>query len=524
VSVQQVETANSQPVANTYLNRIPRAVLVIIVSLFPAAATLLLFSWLHADLTQFLPLGWNDQTWMWHQVSTYSEVGFDGGYYVVNEMPAAANFSHFSSWGPVYPMMLGTIARLTGWEPYTGIILNLVLLTGTIGLFLTFIPFSRTQILLTGLVLLTLTPILMYLPTISQETFHQSAAFLVAGIFYVLLTQQNPPRYLRWLAVLLLIFLSVVRFSWVIFFLPLFLIGASQPGKRRLVTALFKAGLIAVPVYLLIGYISAPGGNFLFTILGAITTAPLKAIGNLLLLMIENFYRFLFPFDEKNLPTADFVQAMQFVLLLGTLIVFWIQRRRVPHRASAARLGADMLFHLYNLTIIFFLALLFYRWNGYYRIFAIHLLVTVLLLIGFKHYRLVGTFIIVGLIGLPVSLNHYQRQHAILFHQDRAALQLETIRATFEQHLIYDPDAVNSWCNTVLVPTRFLNYHVLAIPPRIGISFLWFGDVEYPLKSHYLFFDQATYQERKDQLRVEPLASLPEGVLYNNIDSGCPDQ
>lgn len=517
--MQQVETANNQPAVNTYLNRIPRGVLVIIVTLFPVVATLLLFSWLRADLTQFLPLGWNDQTWMWHQVSTYSQVGFDGGYYVANEVPAAATFSHFGSWGPLYPMMLGTIARLTGWEPYTGILFNLVLLTGAIGLFLTIIPFNRTQILLMGLVLLTLTPVLMYLPTISQETFHQSAAFLVAGIFYLLLIQQNPPRYLRWSAVLLLIFLSIIRFSWAIFFFPLFLVGSPQPGKRRLASALLKAGLLAIPVYLFVGYISAPGGNFFFTILRSLNTAPLlEVIGNLLQWMAGNFLGFLLPLAVL---TPDFVQAVQFMLLLGTLIVFWIHHRRVPRRESATPLGADIFFHLYNLTTIFFLALLFYLSYGYYRIFGVHLLVTLLLLIGFKHYRLVGTFIIVGVIGLPVFFNNYQGQHTGSFHQTGEALQLESVHVTFEQHMVYEPDVRNAWCNTVLLPTQFMDYHILAIPAKIGVSFLWFGDVDFPLKSRYLLFDDETSQTMQDRLRVETLATVPGATLYRNLDSEC---
>jgi hypothetical protein len=520
--VQQVETPNSQLGANTYPNhRIPRWLLVIIVSIFPAVATLLLFSWQRADMNQFLPLVWNDQTWMWHQVSTYSQVGFDGGYYAPNELPAAASFSHFSSWGPIYPMMLGTIARLTGWEPYTGILFNLFLLTGTIWLFLTLIPFDRTQILLTGLILLTLTPVLMYLPTISQETFHQSAAVLVAGIFYLLLIQQNPPRYLRWSALLILIFLSIIRFSWAIFFFPLFLIGATQPGKRGLASALLKAGLIAIPLYLFIGYISSPGGSFLYTMLSAINTAPLKVIGNLIQWMAGNFIGFLFPFAEQNALTPDFVQAIQFMLLLGTLIVFWIQQRRVPHKTSATSFGADMFFHLYNLTIILFLALLFYLWYGYYRIFGVHLLVTLLLLVGFKRYRLVVTFIIIGLIGLPVFFNNYQSLHAGSFHQTGDDLQVDGVRVTLEQYIVYKPDAPNPWCNTVLFPNKVMDYHILTIPPKIGISFLWFGDVDFPLKSRYLLFDDETYQTMHDRLHVETLVTVPGATLYRNLDLSC---
>ena len=503
-----------------YLNRVPRWLLVVLVSLFPAVATLLLLGFLQADLRQFLPLGWNDQTWMWHQVLTFRDLGFNGGYYVVNEMPAAAQFSHFSSWGPVFPMMLGTLSRLTGWEPYTGILINIVLLTLTIGVFLTRMPFDRTQIVLTGLVLLTLTPVLMYVLTISQESFHQSAAFVVAALFYVLLTKQNVPRYVRWGFLLFLLFLTILRLSWVIFLVPLFIIGTFRPGKRGVVLALVLSGLIAIPIYIFIGYISAPGGNFLFTILRTLSTNPLGAIGNLLLLTVDNIYHFLLPLNGF---TNDFVQAVQFVLLMVILAILGLQYFRAPKRSSATQFGADSRFNLYNLVIIFILALFFYRWNGFYRIFGVHLLVTLLLLIGFKHYQIVGAFVIVGLIGMPVFLYNYQRQYTSLFHQDRAALQLETMRATFEQDMVYQPETTNAWCNTVLVPTQFLDYHVMAVPARIGISFLWFGDVNFPLKSRYLLFDDVTYQDLKDRLHVESLASVPEGTLYRNLNSNCAD-
>jgi hypothetical protein len=212
------------------------------------------------------------------------------------------------------------------------------------------------------------------------------------------------------------------------------------------------------------------------------------------------------------------VQAVQFVVLFVGLIVVWRGRVR-----AARRSGENFGFHIYNLTIILMLSLFFYRSSGYYRIFAIHLLVTLLLLIGFKHYRLVGIFIIIGLIGAPVFFNNYKGQHDFSFHPERDAVKLDSMRATFEQEMVYKPDASNAWCNTVLIPTQFLDYHVLAVPAKIGISFLWFGDVNFPLKSHYLLFDEATYQDMRNRLRIEPLAVVSDATLYRNLDSGCVD-
>ena len=85
----------------------------------------LLNIYLGADLHDYVPTN-RDGIDYWHEILTFSEHGFSGGQYSVNDVPAKASFTHFGAHGPIVPMIYGTFAYMAGWEYYTMPILNLV--------------------------------------------------------------------------------------------------------------------------------------------------------------------------------------------------------------------------------------------------------------------------------------------------------------------------------------------------------------------------------------------------------------
>jgi hypothetical protein len=42
-----------------------------------------------------------------------------------------------------------------------------------------------------------------------------------------------------------------------------------------------------------------------------------------------------------------------------------------------------------------------------------------------------------------------------------------------------------------------------------------------PPRSHYLLLDDSALANFSRPLRVQPLATLPYGTLYKNLESGC---
>jgi len=120
--------------------------------------------------------------WYWHQTLSFSHFGFASGYYVVNEELAPLAFFKFSSAGPLFPVVFGSLGHLIGWGWLTGIGLNMLMLAAATLVFIYLAQLDKTQILLTGLILLVIGPVLMYIPTNSQEPFHQAGGLVFGRV------------------------------------------------------------------------------------------------------------------------------------------------------------------------------------------------------------------------------------------------------------------------------------------------------------------------------------------------------
>jgi hypothetical protein len=76
------------------------------------------------------------------------------------------------------------------------------------------------------------------------------------------------------------------------------------------------------------------------------------------------------------------------------------------------------------------------------------------------------------------------------------------------------------WCNTLLV-SQFPPF-LTAVPPGIGLSVAHEPDqLTLPVRSRYLLLDPPALADFARPPRAEPLAQLPYGTLYRNLDAVC---
>jgi hypothetical protein len=149
------ETQTHAPVASRARRRrgVPRGVLIALAAAAPTLVTVvLLYVHLGAHVRDFVPSFWNDQVGYWHRAASFSRVGLDSGYYAPNEHTAAWALNRFGVGGPWYPALYGAIGSLVGWELWTSIPINVVLLGLALAAFCLVGRLDRTQILLVALV------------------------------------------------------------------------------------------------------------------------------------------------------------------------------------------------------------------------------------------------------------------------------------------------------------------------------------------------------------------------------------
>ena len=154
----------------------------VLVLVTPLTITLLLVhGLLRASVTDFVPAT-DDEMLYWHQISTFARAGFNGGYYTYEEQPAPWALSHFDAHGPFFTALYGSLGRLFGWQRFTPVVFNLVIITMALAGLMRLARPSGVQLAYLGLVVGTCWPLWWWVFSSMQEPLHLGAALVLAGV------------------------------------------------------------------------------------------------------------------------------------------------------------------------------------------------------------------------------------------------------------------------------------------------------------------------------------------------------
>jgi hypothetical protein len=493
----------------------------------PAAVTLILLHlYLQVNVSQFMPdfyRVYNDSFFYWRQAYTFSAVGFDGGYYTLDELPAPAGFSRFYAHGPGYAVIYGLIGRVFGWHLPCPVWINLGLITLTLGGLLVALrtPFPY-RLLLLGVVLF-VWPVLLYVPTGMSESLHHAGAVLIAYPLWRLITERNrlPKRVFAALLIILTI-LTLTRPTWSVLFIPCIVLYLRTWSFRNLSVGLVLACVVIVLLNMAQNAIAAPY---------PLPDPPANADHGLQGLIEARL-------DRLNLNLANWTKGIDievaqryaFVGLLGGILFLWLFRRK-PFSVEAV-------FHLCNLGLplainLFLNDMAFYR---DFRALAPHLLLSLLILVACRRWILPAVFITVQVIMLPNFLTEYRATVEHQFTKTGLSASMDAFRTQVAETLVYQPDAPSPWCNTLLFIMENWNDQAMGIPPEltfvnpgIGLSYYvgyWDGEptIDFPLKSRYILLTDSNRERIGNRARLTVLTETVAGKLYRNEDVQCGSQ
>ena len=184
----------------------------------------------------------NDEVAYWHQALTFSHVGFNGGYYTVDEITNRSGLTPFGPHGPGFAVLYGSFGSVFGWYRHTAVILNLAAIGCAAWVWVTLGRLSAPRLVLSGLLLVTFAHVLFWAPTGMQESLHHSGAIVMASCFASVLG--GPPRrsisVLGWIVVGAL---SFIRPSWLIL-VPLWAFATTRYARWPLRTAAIVGSLL----------------------------------------------------------------------------------------------------------------------------------------------------------------------------------------------------------------------------------------------------------------------------------------
>ena len=513
--------------------------LILGVALIPAAATVaFIYGYADARLTDFVPHYYPlDDLFYWRQIDTFHAAGFNGGYFATDELAAPAEWSHFGAHGPLYPVIYGTIASLTGWEPYYPVLFNLGFLTLALLGAAWALRLDTRQLMFAGLLTATSWPVLFYVLSGMQESLHQSLALGFVVLFAVMI--RCGPDLAWWAKVLLLagiVVLSLIRMTWVFLALPFLLLSLRRVTPRVVIGALAGTMLLTLIVIGLTGgYLYSPyHANFMYELQTGVSDrlaedGPLAALETGIDLVGRNIGHNLDFFTDG--VTLEIGQRVQFVALIVAFGVWagWLywRLRRAPQadtETSDRRTDRALAwFSAYNLAAILLINLVLYlmaAWRDY-RVLAPHMLLTAWLLLAFGRYRWVTLIIATNLLMIVAFKDQYAAYGRVYLSHDRASI------AAFEDatgdYLVYDPDAPSAWCNTLLINyRRSFQPALIGMDSGIGVSyFAVLSELELPIKSRYVLLRPRDYGVLGEAANLDLLTSTSLGDLYLNRDADC---
>jgi hypothetical protein len=492
----------------------------------------LVHRWLHASIGDFVPNVWNDQVGYWHRISSFAEVGFDTGYYSPDEVALPHDAIRYGVNGPWFAMVYGSVAMIVGWGFATSVYLNIVVLTLAVIAFAMLANLGPSRTLVAGLALAVSWPVLLYVPTSSQESFQQAIAIVLAGVFYRAV-QRGPELSAaeKVLGVALLTAASVLRYSWALLF-PVLILLLVRPVTARRVVAGITVGVVAAYGAAALTTILQPAGyNQGTALLDRVRADPVAGVSTVVRTTWTNLELLLYPGAlDPTAPTFVIrgsldATGLQSWEIVGLTVLALLAALDATGRIRVASVLRDVplreaLFHVVNLGVVTLAALAFYLPNGYYRVLGAHLLLSVLLLVAIGRLRIVLVIVLLNLVWFPSFLNAYQTWGAN-FGLDHARIARE--RATVAARIRHDARARNPWCNTLLLPLEVYDWRVMLVPAGLGIAYGTAPSFAAHPKSRYLFLPREPFQVKLalDRSALREVVSVPAGTFYENRKSRC---
>jgi hypothetical protein len=464
-----------------------------------------------ADFSPFL----NDEVAYWHQAATFRAVGFDGGYYSLEEHPAAAGRVHFGLHGPGYAIVYGSIGKFTGWYRDTAPRVNASLLAVALVAFAAVARARLRDLILLGAVATTYWPIAFFLPSNMQEPMHYAAAIVFGGLVGRSLEAREPiPRSLRVSGWIFVSALVLLRPSWVIA-LPVWAAADIRVSPRRSVALALAGVALGVALTAVFLRVSAPITS------SPITTSQLsfsEGIGPVLGRLAYNTRRLGDFEDFKRIEIWHRALYLAAAAMSLVLLARMVVPRSAAPSAVAVRHAVVQAINIWGIVVAMFAAYAIGNMSEI-RIIAAHVLFAATVLATRRTraaYALLVMLIAANAAALPWFLEDFAQVRHDNFRRDlRSQRVLEEI---IDPRMVYRA-GVDGWCNTLL--TAQYPPDLIAIPAGIGLTALREPEkLEPPIKSRYLLLDART-KFVGETLELEHLGDVPYGSVYVNRSASC---
>jgi hypothetical protein len=491
---------------------------------------IILVRWLFdMPLSAFRPV-LSDEVYYWHEALTFARAGLQGGYYTLEEVTNPSGFTPFGPHGAGFVMLYGLVATFVEWHRHSVLLLNLVAIATGAWVWAACAGISTARLWLSVLLLATFWQMVFWASTGMQESLHHAGALVMATLFARALASSKvegpPSTWLTATGAALLVLLSLVRPTWIIL-MPLWaLVTFRSHSRTRLITAVAASVVIGGVMLMIFNRTVAPYSRG-FSFVELLNRSGARDTPSIVENLMFNLNRTVTFSEYDHLEILHRLQYWSF--MAATLVAAVVLWRRSPSPQGFGGAGprpgpvAHLAVAATAMVAILGLMLLLYSLTNWaeHRVLSAFLLFAVLLTLaapGRLPVLLVTALIVSNLATAGTFRRVFEAKRQDQFVWDRRGVS--ALEEALTTHSVTYRKSDSRWCNTLLTAQE--PPYLIAVPAGLGISVVRESDqMPVPPRSRYLLLDESALVHFKRPLRVQPLATLPYGTLYENLESGC---
>ena len=447
----------------------------------------------HQSVLDSVPC-WSDELAYWHEVLSFSQKGFDFGYYSMNEvLPTYLSFgTHGFGMVSVYTLF----AKIFGWKACSIVIANAFFLSLAFVVLTALVKVSSRNMVFIVILTLTCIPLILFSGTSMSEVLNFSILIVYAALLHVYF-QRGGKNWLFFLLVFCII-ISFIRIINIILFIPLLFKRKSEFKIDS------KFMIYCVLVILFSAMLFVVNNLFVSPYPYSFLTELFKSNGfsdfvrNFAIHFVENARNFINPVSDT------IIQVLQRYLELSICLICLWKSRILQTKFRTVVLDYFVVFLILFLFLLINLAAYdVFDWRDY-RVLSPILYAGILFLIlngkGFIAYSPFAFNIlgIILLVTIPQVMESFHNERYIKPDINPLLNQLE-----------YTAHPVTRFENTIILQ-QFNTNTVLNIPAGIGISYS--DALSDKLRSRYIYST-----EKLQLLTYKLIGSNESGYLYKKI-------
>jgi hypothetical protein len=365
------------------------------------------------------------------------------------------------------------------------------------------------------------------MPTTRIEGFLFAISITMAGLFVKLIKSKEGDLLITFILGIIILLAGLFRISWSLLFISLIgLLFRNHSWKKLLMIFL----LSVLPISLLIiyhMYFSSPYPFISYKIIHSVSEGNFSQLFPLIKNTFTNLTSF---FSTKDTPIYVLLRYQMLWVLIVSVVDYVNSIRNFSSRGKEQSKNLNYL-NASNIGSIFMFGIIFHAiYAGKeYRLWAPHILLTLMILLFSSRKKLVVGIVISNLIFLVSFGNTFYKERYSNFLRDNS--DIVEIQSAITEYITTDPVG-SHWCSTIDV-SRYSSEvtwgpWMLTLPEEFGVTSIinWKNFYHTKINAKYVLLEPEYINENYPYLfrntNLEPLTETPIGILYYNWDSQCP--